>query len=99
MQLAPADARYAENQYGIPEPVGTPACAAWQLDLILVPLVAFDDRGNRLGMGGGYYDRLLSGSEHWPRRPRLLGVAHACQRAEALPVEAWDMPLNDVIVV
>ena len=68
------------------------------LDLVLVPLVAFDDRGNRLGMGGGYYDQtfaFLSQRQHY-RRPTLLGVAYEFQRLVALPVQAWDIPLDGV---
>ena len=66
---------------------------------LLVPLVAFDARGNRLGMGGGYYDRTLAylrDRSHW-RRPRIFGLAHALQRVDALPKNAWDIPVDGVI--
>ena len=63
-------------------------------DAMLTPLVAFDSRGNRLGMGGGYYDRYLAAAG---TRPYLLGVAFACQQAEALPTEEWDMRLDAVV--
>lgn len=54
--------------------------------------------GNRLGMGGGYYDRALAYKRQSPEKPPyLIGVAHACQQVESLPVEAWDVPLNGVI--
>lgn len=68
-----------------------------RIDLLLVPLVALDRHGTRLGMGGGYYDRTLH--SHWHAlRPLLMGVAHACQfSAEDLPLEAWDIRLDAVV--
>jgi 5-formyltetrahydrofolate cyclo-ligase len=89
------------NLYGIPEP----ANGKWQgrspigLDLILMPLVGFDERGNRLGMGGGYYDRTLAYLRHrryW-HRPLLLGVAYDFQKLERLESEVWDVPMHGVI--
>lgn len=61
--------------------------------LVLAPLVAFDERGHRLGMGGGHYDR------YFARHPEVerVGVAHECQRATALPVDPWDVPLAAVV--
>ena len=66
-----------------------------QLDVLVTPLVAFDDAGQRLGMGGGFYDRTL---QNW-RRHRLqpVGYAHDCQQVDALPTEQWDIPLPAVI--
>ena len=69
--------------------------AARDLDLVIVPLVAFDPAGNRLGMGAGYYDRcfgFLRHRRHWIR-PRLLGVAYESQRAESIPSDPWDVPM------
>jgi 5-formyltetrahydrofolate cyclo-ligase len=71
----------------------------WTLDLILTPLVAFDDQGNRLGMGGGFYDRTLAylgRRKHW-KKPRLIGTAHAFQQVARLPHESWDVPLHGVV--
>ncbi|MGV8924328.1 MAG: 5-formyltetrahydrofolate cyclo-ligase [Ewingella sp.] len=66
-----------------------------QLDIILTPLVAFDQHGQRLGMGGGFYDRTL---EHWQHGgPYPIGLAHDCQQVSDLPVEKWDVPLPEVI--
>ena len=67
------------------------------LDLVLVPLVGFDGAGNRLGMGGGFYDRSFAflGQRRW-RRPRLVGVAFDLQRVDRLPRRAWDVPLDAV---
>ncbi len=66
-----------------------------RLDIILTPLVAFDNHGQRLGMGGGFYDRTL---EHWQDGgPYPIGLAHDCQQVDALPAEHWDVPLPEVI--
>ena len=66
-----------------------------QLDVLVTPLVAFDADGQRLGMGGGFYDRTL---QTW-RQHRLqpVGYAHDCQQVDALPTEQWDIPLPAVI--
>jgi 5-formyltetrahydrofolate cyclo-ligase len=86
-----------KNCYGILEPkmqhLGRRA--AWSLDLVLLPLVAFDAQGNRMGMGGGYYDRSFSFKRIKGReqRPALIGLAHELQRVEQLPIESWDIPL------
>ena len=90
----------APNRFGIPEPAraGLELVPARVLDLILAPLVAFDDRGNRLGMGSGFYDRTLSFLRHrrvW-RKPRLLGIAHELQHLAALQSAPWDVPLDGV---
>ncbi len=89
------------NQYGIPEPGLFPPkpVPVWTLDLVLTPLVAFDSRGSRVGMGGGYYDRTFSHPKHSNnrRRPFLLGVAHAFQEVKQLNRESWDIPLDGVV--
>ncbi|MEE3662210.1 5-formyltetrahydrofolate cyclo-ligase [Brenneria sp. g21c3] len=66
-----------------------------QLDVLLTPLVAFDRQGQRLGMGGGFYDRTLR--HRTPRGPYPIGLAHDCQQVDALPVESWDIPLPEII--
>lgn len=88
------------NRYGILEPQlnCSHVSPVAQLDMILMPLVAFDSKGNRLGMGGGFYDRTLA---HLPKnkaqRPTLIGIAHQCQFVDALPVASWDIPLDYII--
>jgi len=66
------------------------------LDIIFLPLVAFDTQGTRLGMGGGYYDRTLANQSH-PTHPILIGCAYTFQQAEHLPKDPWDKPLNFVL--
>lgn len=65
------------------------------LDIVMVPLVAFDKQGQRLGMGGGFYDRTL---QHWQRHGFLpVGLAHDCQQVEQLPAAEWDIPLPAIL--
>jgi 5-formyltetrahydrofolate cyclo-ligase len=64
-----------------------------------MPLVGFDANCNRLGMGGGFYDRTLAYlrlRRCW-RRPLLIGIAHECQRVERLETNTWDVPLDLVV--
>ncbi|KKL02042.1 5-formyltetrahydrofolate cyclo-ligase [Rheinheimera mesophila] len=94
-QLYTAATTLKPNQFGIGEPELNCSllCPVSQLDLIFTPLVAFDAQGQRLGMGGGFYDRTLSQLEHSSEKPALIGLAHDCQQVESVPVEAWDIPL------
>jgi 5-formyltetrahydrofolate cyclo-ligase len=88
------------NRLGIPEPSRDRRHLKlpWQLDLLLVPLVGFDRDCNRIGMGGGFYDRTLAylrRRTHW-RRPYLMGIAHECQRIERIDPRPWDIPLDGI---
>jgi 5-formyltetrahydrofolate cyclo-ligase len=86
----------ATNRYGIPEP-DVPEGARLrpdELHLVLLPLLAVDAVGNRLGMGAGYYDRSFAFRATAPSPPLLVGVGYAFQRVDALPAEAWDVPLD-----
>lgn len=88
------------NRFGIAEPVTRrfPPLPLRHLDLVLMPLVGFDDRLNRLGMGGGFYDRTFACRRlgRW-RRPRLIGVAHECQRVDRLECRPWDVPMDALV--
>lgn len=66
-----------------------------QLDIIFTPLVAFDERGYRLGMGGGYYDRLLANYQNHAILP--IGLAFACQKVTHLANQPWDIKLPEII--
>jgi len=89
-----ADAVMQANGLGIPEPIGDEVITIAALDVVLMPLVAVDGQGNRLGMGAGYYDKSLAQAI---QRPYLIGVAHECQRVESIPVDAWDIPLDALV--
>ncbi|MBB1338320.1 5-formyltetrahydrofolate cyclo-ligase [Pseudoalteromonas sp. SR44-2] len=88
------------NRYGILEPKlnCSQICPLPALDYLLMPLVAFDKQGNRLGMGGGFYDRTLARlhEQNW-QKPQLIGLAHECQKVDVLPIESWDVPLKTII--
>ncbi|WP_416307738.1 5-formyltetrahydrofolate cyclo-ligase [Neptunicella sp. SCSIO 80796] len=94
-----ADTIMQANRFGIPEPVihCQQICPLKQLDIIFTPLVAFDASGNRLGMGGGFYDRTLKPIARDGLSTRLIGLAHDCQQADNLPVQPWDIPLTKII--
>lgn len=57
--VAPADSGFSENEFGITEPIGNEIIAADEIDLVLIPLLAIDKKGHRVGYGKGYYDRFL----------------------------------------
>jgi len=92
--LCQPDSVMVANQFGILEPQSSPPMAVGALDVLLVPLVGIDRQGNRLGMGGGYYDRTL-GKVH--KHPYLIGIAHHCQLVDVLPNQSWDVPLDALI--
>ncbi|MBA3486620.1 MAG: 5-formyltetrahydrofolate cyclo-ligase [Lysobacter sp.] len=86
------------NRFGIPEPdVAADALIdARRMSLVVVPLVAFDRSGNRLGMGGGWYDRSFAFRQHQPAPPWLVGAAYAEQRIEGIEPADWDVRLDTV---
>lgn len=91
--------RWYANRFGIEEHWSPRPVRAWQLDLLLLPLVGFDAEGYRLGMGGGFYDASLAylmRRKHW-RKPLLVGVGYECQKVERVPREPWDIPLDAVV--
>ncbi len=84
------------NRYGIPEPVGTLDVRLSEIDLVLIPLVAWDAQGGRLGMGASFYDRSF---QPLPtrRQPFRLGVAYQLQQVERLPLDPWDIRLHGML--
>lgn len=91
------DTEMVANQYGILEPKLSvqEVIPAQQLDMIITPLVAFDGACNRMGMGGGYYDRTLKHIDS--SRTIVVGFAHDCQQVSHIPLEPWDIPLPLII--
>lgn len=86
------------NRFRIPEPEldTTHVVPKHEIDIIFTPLVAFDETGSRLGMGGGFYDRTLE-NWHLTGKPFPVGLAHDCQQVEMIPTEIWDIPLPALI--
>jgi 5-formyltetrahydrofolate cyclo-ligase len=86
------------NRYGIPEPQcdASALLSAAQIDLVLVPLLGFDRRGNRLGAGAGYYDRSFAFLRNFarPAQPLLVGIGYHFQELPALAPQSWDVPLD-----
>jgi len=85
-----------QGVYGIWEPDPEKAVPAdvEKLDVVLVPGVAFDRSGGRMGYGGGYYDRFLAGLMH---RPFLLGIGFSMQVVDHVPLEPHDIPLDALV--
>jgi 5-formyltetrahydrofolate cyclo-ligase len=87
------------NNYGIWEPVSGPEIRAVDLDLVITPLAAFDEKNNRIGMGGGFYDRSFAFLKHRRRwlRPKLIGVAFDCQKVDEILPNPWDIRLYAIV--
>lgn len=87
------------NKFGILEPDAEEFIDAGMLDVVITPLVAFDSAKHRVGMGGGYFDRTFAFLRHRKRyfRPKLIGIAFACQETREIPANPWDIRLFDVI--
>lgn len=97
-----------KNRFGINEPKpSAKKIRAEQLDIVFLPLVGFDSHGNRLGMGGGFYDRSFSFKKNPNKnqkkytyrkaKPYLFGLAHHLQKVDTIPTESWDIDLNAII--
>ena len=86
------------NQFGLWEPTSDLQIDPSDLDVVVTPLVAFDSDYNRIGMGGGYFDRtfaFLGGRRSW-LRPKLVGLAFDCQKVEKISPKPWDIRLYHV---
>jgi 5-formyltetrahydrofolate cyclo-ligase len=85
-----------QSTFGLSEPDATEIVPVGALDLVLLPLVAWDESGRRLGMGAGYYDytlAALAGSD----RPLRVGIAYEVQKSANVPEDPWDIRLHEVI--
>ncbi len=89
------------NRYNIAEPEWTPSALIkpWALDLVVVPLVAFDAAANRLGMGGGYYDRSFAwrrNRRYW-NGPSLVGYGYELQKLSCISPRPWDIKMDLIV--
>lgn len=94
-----ASRQWRLNRFGIPENQDPHPLAARKLDIMFMPLLGFDASGNRLGMGGGFYDATLAylrARRIW-RKPLLIGVAYEAQKVERIPAEPWDVSLDYIV--
>ena len=82
-----------KNRYGIPEPCQSPEILLFNIDLMLLPVVGWDESGGRLGMGAGFYDRALAPLSQ-SEVPIRTGVAYQLQKVPEVPVEPWDIRLH-----
>lgn len=87
-----------KNRYGIHEPLSKDIIDANKLDIVLVPIVAFDAKKNRIGMGGGFYDRKFKYIKNTKKKyPLLIGVAFECQKVKKIKPESWDVKLSAIV--
>lgn len=89
-----SDTDLTKNKYGISEPMSGETTEASDIELCLVPLVGFNRRGERLGMGGGYYDRYFQTNKAQKKPTILAGVAYDFQENATIQAESWDIPLD-----
>ena len=94
-----AESSLERDQYGIFAPQNGEYINPRKLDVVLTPLVAFDAENNRIGMGGGYFDRTFSFLKYRESlfHPKLIGLGYACQKVDKIPSNRWDIRLYDVI--
>jgi len=90
------DDSLSQNRMGFAEPHLGANVAVSGLGVILLPLVAWDEKGSRLGMGAGYYDRALAPARE-SSVPLRIGIAFDVQRVDGIPVDAHDVPLHELI--
>ena len=99
MRFVELTGRQRRNRLGVDEPEGALAIGARWLDIVFLPLVGFDSRGVRLGMGGGYYDRAFE-FRRWRsvwHAPRLVGLAYSFQQVERITSATHDVRLDAVV--
>ena len=93
------ETRFVDNCFQIPEPVvdEDELIQARELDLVLLPLVGFDSAGNRIGMGGGFYDTTFEFIREGQSRIEMIGLAHELQKVDVIEAESWDIPLATIV--
>jgi 5-formyltetrahydrofolate cyclo-ligase len=89
------ESELSTNNIGLRQPNHGRLAHSEELDLVFVPLVAFDSYRNRIGMGGGYYDRAFSflANNTENTKPALIGLGFDCQQVEKIRANPWDIPL------
>ena len=90
------DGPLIEGLFGVPQPASGQEVGIKELDLVLVPLVAVDKAGNRLGHGAGYYDRTFAFRKNTVHPP-LVGLAHEFQVVKSIEPKPWDIPVDLLI--
>jgi 5-formyltetrahydrofolate cyclo-ligase len=90
-----ANSRLHKHRFGFKEPKQKPRLFIYQLDIVCMPLVGFDKHCQRLGMGGGFYDRSLAAKKYC--HVFKLGLAHDCQQVNNIPTASWDIALDAVV--
>lgn len=83
-----------KHHYGISQPTFIESLQPAKIDLCLMPLVGFDLEGNRLGMGGGYYDRYFEHNKTNNNPTQLAGIGYQFQQQNRLPAHSWDVKIN-----
>jgi 5-formyltetrahydrofolate cyclo-ligase len=98
LKFAKLGTKFRLNKFKIPEPVNSQIIHAKKLNLILMPLVGFDENCNRIGMGGGFYDKTLSFKlkQKYYKNPKLYGLAYDLQKTQITP-KLWDIKLDKII--
>jgi 5-formyltetrahydrofolate cyclo-ligase len=89
-----APERMQTGAFGIEEPMGDEECSCTYIDLMIVPARAFTRRGERLGRGGGFYDKYMSLNGF---RAYKVGIAFSCQIFDAIPTDAHDIIVDEVV--
>ena len=99
MVAAKLSEKRTKTSLGFEEPDVVEIVPPEEFDLLWIPGTAFDSLGFRLGMGGGFYDRCFAQlhQRNHLTTPQRIGLAHACQQVEQLPVASWDVPLHAVV--
>jgi len=90
------DNQLTKDAKGIPAPLSESPLNPEEMRLLLVPALAVDQKGNRLGYGGGFFDRLRTIPE-WKSIPALLILPKACITQNSLPIDDWDIPFDGLI--
>ncbi len=99
-EITDPDSQFTEGAYGIPEPKsGLRKIYPGDIDLMIVPAVAYSEDGTRLGQGGGYYDRWLCKAESEGKAPYTVGVCYDFQIYSALPVQKHDYAVDCIMAV